>query len=565
MHVLRRTRLLAITGRESDAGIVSIRPRPPNRPLRRWPALLALAVLVASPDVAAQSRASGPAASPYLPLDHWSYPVLDLWIARGDVTRLSPMTRPYRIGDVERALRAMDGRRLANTEAAIRSRLLRELGSPKPEMRRRHRDAPAHLTLGLEAGGRYVTQTHPDPLQPVLDGRFGEDRFLERAELSLRAASPFVVSGVRFRRDGIFRHDPRFPGGRVVPRREIPVVDEMSLRLAEAYVELQVPYLRLSFGRLDRNWGPAPVDGFLRSANPYSQDEIGYRFGTERFFLVGSISAPGDFLGDTVRHLSMHRLEFRASDRLALAVSEAVIHGGPEGRFRFSLANPVGIWQLAEDDGDVPHNKLGQLDAWWRPVDGVAVNGGLLADATNREGSCCQLGGTAGVELTRVAPGLRIGGQVTAIQSLAYRTERPWEEYSVDGVGLGWDKSDFVLFSLEADWFATPDLLVRPRLDVQRRGEGDFRQPRPPIADLPGQPRILSGVVETTLRPALGGRWASDGPSASGGRRWQVVAEWDLGVSVITDYDHVEGADRTELTGSLGLRLYTPRWAFRLP
>lgn len=500
----------------------------------------------------ARSEQAAPGASPYLSLDHWSYPVMDLWIARGDIADLSPMTRPYRISEVVRALRKLRRGRLSPTEAELRDRILQELA---PSVRG---DGDIRVDLGIEAGGRYVSQTHPDPLQPVLDGQYGEDRILEEAELVIRGSSPYVAGGVRMRRDGIYRYDPRFPDGQVTPRREIPVFDDLSLRAEEAYLELQLPYFRLSFGRLDRNWGPATVDGFLRSANPYAEDEIGYRLGTDRVFLIGTIAAPEDVRGDTVRYLSMHRLEVRPSDRLAIAVSEAALHGGPDGRFRFSLVNPISVWQIAVDEAEAPHNKLGQVDVWWRATDGLALNGSLLADATNREGSCCQLGGSVGFELTRLAPGLRLGAQFTAIQSLAYRTARPWEEYSLDGVGLGWDKSDFWLATLEADWFATPMLRLSPRLDVQRRGEGDFRQLRPPAEDLPDQPRILSGIVETTVRPALAGQWRRPGTI-------DIAAEWDLGVSMITDYAHSAGDDRTEFTGSVAVRLYTPRWAFRLP
>lgn len=537
---------------------------------------LTLAVLAAPPQAAAQHRrevipvrARAPAASPYLSLDHWAYPALELWIARGDITSLSPMTRPYRISDVVRAVAALRPRGLSATEAELRARLLAELAPvPSHEQRARERSRsrqpagdeppPIRVGLGLMAGGRFVSQTHPDPLQAILDGRFGDDRVLEEAELRITGSSPFVAGGVRMRRDGIYRHDPRFPDGQVTPPREIPVFNDLSLRAEEAYLEVQIPYFRLSFGRLDRNWGPAPIDGFLRSANPYSDDEIGYRLGTDRVFLIGSIAAPGDFAGDTTRYLSMHRLEVRPSDRLAIAVSEAALHGGPDGRFRFSLVNPISVWQIAQSENEAPYNKLGQVDVWWRAVDGVALNGSLLADATNREGSCCQLGGSVGVELTRLAPGLRVGAQYTAIQSLAYRTSRPWEEYSLDGVGLGWDKADFWLATLEADWFVTPTLQVGPRIDIQRKGEGDFRMLRPPAEDLPEQPRLLSGVVETTIRPALTGRWRRNGPIG-------VAAEWDLGISRIGNYAHAAGDDRTAFTGSVAVRLYSPRWSIPLP
>jgi hypothetical protein len=213
------------------------------------------------------------AASPYLSLDHWAYPALDLWIARGDITDLSPMTRPYRVGDVVASVRALRRSALSRSEAEVRDRLLAEFagrGGPQHERTgqrggRGDRGGAAgalELDLGFEAGGRYVSQTHPDPLQAVLDGRFAEDRFLERIEFAARGSSPFAAGAVRVRRDGVYRDDPRFPDGQVTPPREDLLTDDLSVRVEEAYVELQVPYFRLSVGRLDRNWGPASTDGF---------------------------------------------------------------------------------------------------------------------------------------------------------------------------------------------------------------------------------------------------------------------------------------------------------------
>jgi len=146
-----------------------------------------------------------------------------------------------------------------------------------------------------------------------------------------------------------------------------------------------------------------------------------------------------------------------------------------------------------------------------------------------------------------------VRAQGTVIQSLAYRTSLPWEEYSLDRVGLGFDKSDLILASLEADWYASPALRLSPRIDLQVRGEGDFRQLRPPGDELPDLDRLLIGVSETTFRPAVAGRWIQPG-------KFRVDIEWDAGVSFISDYANTEGDDRTELTGSVSVRLATPRW-----
>jgi hypothetical protein len=270
----------------------------------------------------------------------------------------------------------------------------------------------------------------------------------------------------------------------------------------------------------------------------------------------------GDFGADTAHYVAIHRLEIRPIDDLLISVSESSVHGGPGQPLSWKLINPVGLWQIARTDGDPPYNKLGQLDAWWRTGLGFNVYGSLLADATNDNGSCCQMGGSLGVEVPRLAPGLLGRVNFSALQSLTYTPNtveafQPWERYTVEQIGIGWDKADLYLFSLEVEWFPTAGLWLRPKLDLQIRGAFDIRDDRPPLDDLSDWPRILVGDAETTLRPALEGRWRSDW-------RWPLEVDWEVGVNFISDYANQPGDNRTEFVGSIAVRLRTPRWNFGL-
>src|SRR5881397_4044225 len=61
-------------------------------------------------------------ASPYIPLGHWTMPVIEHLIATGVIEDPAPLTRPLRVGDVARALAAADtGRAAPSARAAVRA------------------------------------------------------------------------------------------------------------------------------------------------------------------------------------------------------------------------------------------------------------------------------------------------------------------------------------------------------------------------------------------------------------------------------------------------------------
>lgn len=527
------------------------------------PASLLLALLTTlAPRPAAAQVGPGTApersfrASAYLPLGHWSYPALEYWIAVGRIDGLSPFVKPYRRLDVAREVLRLEEERLESFEQRLVARLRHEL-RPEIEILRGERSEIGSGWVRFRAGATVRSQQHRDPLRPELTGEFSDAEALEHISIRGSAQAGILAGGFMGARDKVYVHDPQFPDGRVVPRKKLPLFDEGALRIEEAYAELQTRYASVLFGRIYRNWGLPGLPGFVRSDYAYSEEELGYRFGTRHVQLIGFFASYGDFRGDTTHYHAVHRLEIRPIDDLVIAVSEASVHGGPSQKLDFRLVNPVSIWQFARGDGDPAHNIVGQLDLWVRPVRGLTVYGSLLADATNLEGSCCQLGGSFGFELPTIARGWMVRADLTAIQSLAYRTSLPWEEYSVENVGLGWDKTDLYLGRVRATWFALPGIELRPGLDIQVRGEGDFRELRPPFEELPTFPRILVGETETTVRPALGGRLRR--PTS-----FPIDLEWDFGVNFISDYRNVAGDDRTEVVASLRGVIETPRFDFEL-
>jgi len=498
-------------------------------------------------------------ASPYLPLGSWEYPILDYWISAGRINSLSPFVQPYRRVEVAEALLELDEAELSGGEKEWLDRL-KALYAYELTQLSGGAEYDAQVSVELAGGATLASQTHRDPLRPELEGRFSDTKLLGDFRAGFEGAGGPVAGAVHGFYHGIYLEDPQFPDGRVVESDDALLFNglDMAFRMEEAYVEVQSRYARLSVGQMYRNWGAPNLDGFLRSDYAYSEPDIGYRLGVDRIYLVGMFASYRDFKADTSHYVAIHRLEIRPVDDLMISISEASVHGGPGQGLDFRLVNPLGIWLVARPDTDPPHNKMGQADVWWRATPGLTAYGSLLVDASRNEES--KLGGSLGVELSRLAPGFLLRANFSAIQSLAYtpnNPDLPWEQYTVERIGIGWDKADLYLFSVEAEWFPSAGLWLRPKLDLQIRGAFDIRDDRPPPEALPDWPRILVGDAETTLRPALEGRWRNDW-------RFPLEVEWDVGVNFVSDYANVVGDNRTELVGNIAVRLRTPRWNFGL-
>lgn len=330
-------------------------------------------------------------------------------------------------------------------------------------------------------------------------------------------------------------------------------MDVCAYRIEDAYVELQLPHVALFLGRMRRNWGLPGSEGLLLSDYAYSFDHVAYRFAVGRLAVTGVFAMPNDFRGDTARYFSSHRLEWRARHNLVLAAGESVVYGGAGRRLDLALVNPIGIWEISGSRGSGERNALGLAEAWWRPLANLVGYAAFLVDNTSiRTASRSELpqwAAAAGVQMPAVAERLALRLDLSAVNSLAYRSRvGPVENYAIDGLGLARDKTDAVIASLQADWLAGPGLVLKPGLDVMWRGEDDLRAPWPEDA-FTGHDLLLAGVVETTVRPRLGGRWHGGGADL----------RWDLGLNVVRNAGNApagwraRGVGRVQLSFQRGL------------
>ena len=476
-------------------------------------------------------------ASPYVPLNHWAMPYVEHLIARGRLTDPTPLTRPLREADLLRALQATDSARLSAAERGVVRRVVAELD-------RRERGPAARLEL--HAGVAARSHARRDPLR---EAGPGHGTASGGAALTLFFGPVAVVTHPYF--DTRLKWDPDYFGkkDRVI-----------AGRAAEAYVTGQWRYGDVFFGALDRNWGPPALEGLLLSPSPYSYDHFGVTLGTPGVRLEGVITQLDDIDTGGVanhRYLIAHRLVLRPPGRTTLALWEGSLLAGPGRPLEPWFANIFTLGLVAQYDQAGQVNNLLGLDVTSR-VGSARVFGSLLIDdiqvdrsvATDREppqygATLGAQGGVAGVAWTAF---------YTRIANLTYRTTNPAEAVMRRGVGLARNFSDYDQLTLRASLLTAHRALLTPEVTLLRQGEGDFRLPYPPVTAYDSTPAFLSGVVERTVRLAVGYQLSVGAWSVAG----------DGGVHLIHNAGHVNGVNDTRWVGRLELQ-WRYRWESLIP
>jgi hypothetical protein len=485
--------------------------------------------------LAVPSAARGQDASPYLPLNHWAMPYVEHLIARGRITDPTPLTRPVREADLLRALEAADSARLTPAEWGIVRRLTNDLT-------RRERGPAARLDL--HAGGAASSHARRDALR---EAGPGHGTVSGGAGLTLFFGPAVVVTHPYF--DTRLKWDPDYRGkkDRVIAGRN-----------AEAYVAAQWRYGEIFFGALDRNWGPPALEGLLLSPSPYSYDHFGITLGTAGVRLEGVLTQLDD-LPDTSgalnhRYLVAHRLVLHPPGRTTIAVWEGTVVAGPNRQLEPWFANIFTLGLLAQyDQGSTPNNLVG-VDITTRRgqtqlfgsllIDDIQVDRGGGARAGNNEppsyGLTLGARGAAGPAAWTAF--------YTRVANLTYRTPNPAEAVMRRGVGLARNFSDYDQLTLRASLLTAHRLLLTPEVTLLRQGQGDFRLPYPAVSAYDSTPAFLAGVVERTVRLAVGYQLSVGAWSLTG----------DGGAHLISNADNVSGAQRTRWVGRVELQ-----WRYR--
>ena len=434
-------------------------------------------------------------ASPYLPLDDASLPLLEYLIERGDVEDPSPMIRPFRRADAVRVLAAADT--VGSASAGLIGALLEQFGRGEGEQT---------WAAEIRAGGQAYTAARRDALHPA-----GDDGAAPYADLSLRAVLGNIVAVSRPAIENRVTDDPDWPGR--------PDVD-VAGRLVDGYLGAQFRFARIAYGQLDHNWGPVGLPGIPLSNVGYERQGLLVEVGNRTLRLTALATdlhdGPDSAGVNNHRYYFVHRLALRLSPKLELAAWEANVLAGADRNFETRYRNPLSIGYLANTIGlgDRGNEMLG-LDARWRAVGSTTLEAQLALDDfwyqdrdQNRDRWA----------LTFAASG-PLGGAASwramysQVSSLALRAFNRAENFTDAGVGLGRNFSDNDHLLVRVSVPLRNRWLVTPELALFRQGEGRIEDPYPAPPERAGTPALFIGTVERTWRAALALR-GQEGPLA---------------------------------------------------
>jgi hypothetical protein len=222
------------------------------------------------------------------------------------------------------------------------------------------------------------------------------------------------------------------------------------------------------------------------------------------------------------RYLTAGRLELEPiKNRLRFAITQMVVHGGPNRRFEWYYLNPFVFYHGEQLNEDKQGNTFGALDFVARPRADLEFYGQLLVDDVQIEKTRSsdlepsEVGYLLGTEMADLfgTRATTFGLEYTRVANRTYNTFRPWEKFLHRNRPLAhFLGNDFERWLLHTSTYAGKHVQLSLTAEWRRHGEGRIESPFDrPWLDLPldqeYHENFPSGVVEKSRHLRLEMRW----------------------------------------------------------
>jgi len=502
-------------------------------------------VLLAISNLAAQDNR-------LIPTGDVAYEYINRLQQQGHLLDLHPTALPYTIGELRKAMKAVDEKILTENHRSW----LQFLKNRYPEQQIDDSESKT-VSTGFDSRAvlRSSNNERLDVLRPLDDAE--GDRNLEawpRLQINgfLEYERFIVHAGVTM--DRWYNDDPD----------GLDIVRRLWTRSEDTYIGFQHPFASIYFGRFNNHWTAIDQGGVSITNNTNSFDQLSWRIGPDKLSLrsfvgeLDNLGPNGSFEerdrfkdGNIRRYIAMHRVDWRPNNNWAFTIYEGVLYSGANAGLSLNYGNPLHFLTFVSDNN--PKNFENNLmigGFFWGYYKGFTVNGQLALDDViiNNRGDVREVGElepasaaiTFSLSNANLIKNWNIGIETEVISSQVFSTDQTEGQWSFAQRGLATNFTDYAYISLFGDYYGFNNRLeglrVTPSLDILLQGEQDLRLP---LNDDSG-PFILTGTTQSTVRPGLRGFYQ---PS----ERWWL--RFDLGLNVTRDKNNIMGNDETDFVG----------------
>lgn len=389
-----------------------------------------------------------------IPLDHFSYPILERFETEGILTL--PYIKPYYREDIVKILKRVDTNKLSRKDSYLFSKLRREFIEESHILY--HKDPK--LSYGFS------------PETFILYEKGG--KFFSSLNLSGWLESKYILLQEELRPYHFYNIDTSEVPSRVWK-------GHTGIEIPTGVIGLNLYPFRIAMGRERLLYGR----GLLISPNPFSLDILGGEIIRPPFHLSSFFSPLGNS-----RYLFSHRIDI-ISPYLKLGFSEVVISADS---LCFDYLIPVIPYYLVQYNLRRDDNILWSIDATLL-FKGLRFYGELLIDDYMYESTPApnKLGFNIGMKFAYPSG---IGGflDYTFIDKWVYTHKKPQNSYTKEGMIIGDSLGpDADLLRLSLNYWILKNLYLITQVSYQRKGEGRVDEP---YKGGDTNPPFPSGIVE---------------------------------------------------------------------
>jgi hypothetical protein len=500
----------------------------------------------------------------FIPIEDYSYQLIERLQRRGYLTDLNPTAQPYTYEQVRVAIKKVD--RLSLTETALEwlSQLEITTGQSK--------DSDALMgRYTLEAGLSESSSKRKDPLRPI----DGASHVYPRVVLGAQFNWDSFVAATGLTLDYYYDKDPD----------GLDIVNRWYMRGEDTYLGYSSKYLDLHIGRFGTHWNRSALEAPLIGKQVQQYDKVQFRIGNERISLrsvygeldnldsTNQFSGRGFREGSKRRFVFAHRIDWKPLNSLTLSAFEGDLISATHANMSLKYLQPLHVVFFEQDNtpknfennlmvGAGLHFQKGPFTLSGQMIidDIVVYERKKVKEEGRLEPSTAQL--TAYITYADILPNIDLGLSAVVVSSNSYRTDQMEGQWTYAQRSLATLFADYVHIRLFADWYANnkmKGLVIRPNLHVLAQGTGNYRDSfTKKYADGRMLPVVLSGQEIITIRPALelDYRFLNVNTRNNGSiNGFEVFVSADLGLNFIRNKDHLKGNQATEFHNLASVRI----------